>query len=72
MKTSLEAPPRTLLQVFKSLPEGTRVQLIEDHLVMSPAPLDRHQKIIVKLVAQLETFITQNNLGEVRISAYDV
>ncbi len=72
MKAILETPPRTLMQVFKNLPEGTLAQLIEDHLVMSPAPLDRHQKLLSKLHLLLGNFIEMHQLGEIRFSPYDV
>jgi hypothetical protein len=36
-------PPRTMMEVFESLPEGTSAQVIENNLVMSPVPLDIHQ-----------------------------
>lgn len=72
MQVAIETPPRTLLEVYKSLPEGTRIQLIEDNLVMSPAPLDRHQKILGKLYRLIADFVEVNDLGEVRFAPYDV
>ena len=72
MQVAIETPPRTLLEVYKSLPEGTRIQLIEDNLVMSPAPLDRHQKVLGKLSRLIGNFIEDNNLGEIRFAPYDV
>lgn len=69
----LTHPPRTLLEVFKSLPEGTPVQLIENELVMSPAPLDRHQIVLNEINFQILIHLKQNPLlGQVRISPYDV
>ncbi len=72
MQVAIESPPRTLLAVYKSLPEGTRIQLIEDNLVMSPAPLDRHQKVLGKLYRLIGNFVEEHELGETRISPYDV
>lgn len=72
MQTIIETPPRTLLEVYKCLPEGTRVQLIENNLVMSALPLDRHQKILGKLYRLIGDFVEDNDLGEVRFSPYDV
>lgn len=65
-------PPRTMMEVFESLPEGTSAQLIENNLVMSPAPLDVHQRIIVKIISKLDRFAELNHLGECRIAPYDV
>lgn len=65
-------PPRTLMEVFKSLPEGTLVQLIENSLVMTPSPSDAHQKILVKISNLLFNFIEKRELGEIRVAPYDV
>lgn len=46
-------PPRTMMEVFNSLPEGTRIQLIENNLVISPAPTDRHAVIIYEVFGEL-------------------
>lgn len=72
MQVAIETPPRTLLEVYKSLPEGTHIQLIEDNLVMSPAPLDRHQKTLGILSRLIGNFIDEGNLGEIRFAPYDV
>jgi Uma2 family endonuclease len=65
-------PPRTMMEVFNSLPEGTLVQLIENNLVMSPAPLDRHQVMIDEIYPGLSIFIKRNKLGTTRVAPYDV
>jgi Uma2 family endonuclease len=61
-----------MMQVFKGLPEGTFVQLIEDNIVHSPAPIYAHQKAIIELGASLFFFVKQHNLGEVAVSPVDV
>ena len=65
-------PLRTMFEVFKSLPEGTLCQLINNNLVMSPAPTDPQQKILMDISAQLFFYISKNQLGEVRVAPYDV
>jgi Uma2 family endonuclease len=65
-------PPQTMLEVYESLPEGTRVQLIQNKLIISPSPLDRHQKVSIKLASQLFVFTEKHDLGEVRAAPYDV
>src|SRR5438046_721078 len=65
-------PPRTMLEVFKSLPEGTLVQLIENNLIIAPSPKDRHQKYLLELAFQLLTHVRSKGSGEVRIALYDV
>ena len=49
MPETLIHPPRTILEVWESLPEGTLCQLINNELVMSPAPIDIHQVILNKI-----------------------
>jgi Uma2 family endonuclease len=65
-------PLRTILEVFQNLPEGTPAQLINNQIVMSPAPSDAHQKVLDKVYRQLGNFIELNRLGEVRVAPYDV
>ncbi len=36
-------PPRTGMEAFELMPEGTFCQLINDVLIMSPAPTPNHQ-----------------------------
>lgn len=65
-------PPRTIREVWDSLPEGTRAQIIENQLIMSPSPLDSHQKIFVDIFLPLGYFINKHSLGIVRSAPYDV
>jgi Uma2 family endonuclease len=69
--TSLR-PPRTILEVFNSLPEGTSAQLIESNIVMSPSPLDRHAQILMEVGSTLYRHIKIKKLGAVRVAPYDV
>jgi Uma2 family endonuclease len=72
MYTETLAPPRTMMEVFKSLPEGTLVQLIENKLIMAAAPLDRHQYLINEIYPELALFIKRKKLGTTRVAPYDV
>ncbi len=65
-------PPKTLLEVYKGLPEGTNAQLIENNLVMSPAPKDIHQKVLDKIYRRLGNFVEEKEIGETRTAPYDV
>jgi Uma2 family endonuclease len=65
-------PPRTMLEVFDSLPEGTNIQLIENNLVMSPAPLDVHQLYLDLIYPNLSIHVRKNRLGSTRCAPYDV
>ena len=68
----LHKPPRTITEVFESLPEGTRCEVINNTLVMSPSPLDTHQKVLGKIFTKLSLIVENKNLGELRIAPYDV
>src|SRR5437667_60310 len=65
-------PPRTVFEVFEMLPEGTLCQIINNTLVMSPAPTDSHQKVLGKIFTKLFNFIDDKQLGELRVAPYDV
>ena len=65
-------PPRTMMEVFNSLPEGTRIQLIENNLVMSPAPLSRHQITLDLIYPELSIYVRKKKLGQVLTAPTDV
>jgi Uma2 family endonuclease len=65
-------PPRTVMEVFKMLPEGTLAEVIENTLYMSPTPVTKHQRIVSKLMIHIGSFIEQNNSGEIFTAPYDV
>lgn len=72
MESTYIKPPKTLLEVFQNLPEGTPAQLINNQIVMSPAPSDRHQKVLDKVYRRLGDFVENKGLGETRVAPYDV
>ncbi len=65
-------PPRTILQAYRSLPEGTMAQLIQNQIIRSPAPLDRHQRYIDEIYPALSIFVKKRKLGITRVAPYDV
>jgi Uma2 family endonuclease len=65
-------PPRTIMEEYKSLPEGTLAQLIENELIMSPAPLEKHQSILMEISAEMFQFVKKHQMGVVRVAPYDV
>jgi Uma2 family endonuclease len=64
--------PRTILEVWESLPEGTFCQLINNNLVMSPSPTDKHQQISGDIFYEMKTIIKRKSLGQIRLAPYDV
>lgn len=69
---TIKRPPRTLLEVFQGLPEGTLAQLVENNIVMSPSPLFRHQKVLDQLYRQLGNFVEKHDLGQTLVAPMDV
>lgn len=65
-------PLKTMMEVYENLPEGTLAQLINNQIIMSPAPTNSHQQIVGEVFNQLFTFVKENNLGQVRLAPFDV
>ena len=72
METEYISPPRTIMDVFKMLPEGTLAELINGQIFMSPAPTNKHQRLVKSLCRILDDYVEKNSLGEVFISPSDV
>ncbi|AYL93775.1 Uma2 family endonuclease [Mucilaginibacter celer] len=64
--------PKTTMEVFKLLPEGTLCEVINNALYVSPSPTTDHQRILFDLAYQLRSAITNTGLGEVFIAPCDV
>ncbi len=61
-----------MFEVFENLPEGTPAQLINNQLVMSPAPSDTHQKVLMDISNRIYNYLEKNPVGVLRIAPYDV
>lgn len=72
MKFQIESPPRTIMEVYKMLPEGTLAELIDNTIYMSPSPVNKHQKILQSLFRKLSEQIEDTRNGEIFIAPYDV
>ena len=72
MEEVVERPPRTIMEVYKMLPEGTLAEIINGIIYMSPSPLRMHQRIIGKLFTQFFEYVESNKLGEVYVAPFDV
>lgn len=72
MPVTIPHPPKTMLEVWENLPEGTLCQLINNNLVMSPSPLDVHQVVLMDIFYELQVLIRKNKAGVLRIAPYDV
>ncbi len=72
METNVIPPPKTIMEVYKMLPEGTLAELINGQLYMSPAPNTNHQRVSGKIEFLLRAYIENNCLGEMFHAPYDV
>jgi Uma2 family endonuclease len=73
MKQNLiESPPRTIMEVYKNLPEGTLAELIDNVIYMSPSPIYKHQSVLQSIFRKLCAEITDKQRGEVIIAPFDV
>lgn len=72
MAVITQTPPRTLMEVYKMLPEGTRAELIENILYMPPSPTSNHQSASMELGSNIHFFLKRNDLGKVYSAPFDV
>lgn len=64
--------PENLLEVYKLLPEGTPIQLINNRFYMSPAPLFKHFETVDSIVEALKDEVKKNSIGKVVFAPVDV
>lgn len=65
-------PPRTLMEVFDLLPEGTLAELIDNKLCMSPVPLFKHQQAVKTISKELDKIVEGAEKGVTIIGPFDV
>lgn len=68
----IQTPPRTIMEVFKMLPEGTLAEVINKNLYMSPSPSTNHQWLVLELGSAIKDQLKSELLGKVFISPCDV
>ena len=64
--------PGKTIEDWRALPEGTRAELINGTLVMSPAPRVIHQIVAARFYDVLSAFVKAQNLGIVLPAPLDV
>ena len=64
-------PPRTMMEVFDMLPEGTLAELINNQLYMSPSPVFDHQNILLEIAVQVKQLLKEEK-GQVIVAPFDV
>ncbi|HLL43658.1 MAG TPA: Uma2 family endonuclease [Segetibacter sp.] len=69
---AIEQVPKTALEVFRLLPEGTLCEVINNVLYMSPAPKYDHQRLVRLFTQKISNYLDNTNIGELIISPFDV
>src|SRR5690606_41768587 len=73
MQSRSTSPPRTIMELYQMLPEGTLAELINGSIYMSPAPTPRHQSVIRELAFAILNYLRENNnKGELLFAPCDV
>lgn len=57
---------------YRATPEGTRYQLIEGELIMSPSPNRFHQQIVWNLVVLFSRYLERHAVGKAFVAPFDV
>ena len=65
---------RMTYEEFMALPEeeGKHYELIEGALVLNPAPVTKHQRVLRKMLTRLDRYFEERGGGEVFSAPYDV
>jgi len=72
MPDILTHPPTSMLEVWESLPEGTLCQLINNKLIMSPAPIFIHQVVLGEIYFEIAFHLKKKKIGKVIMAPLDV
>jgi Uma2 family endonuclease len=72
MKTLTDRPPRSPMELFKILPEGTLAEVINNQIYMAASPFYKHQKLVKALSRKLSELIEDKGTGEICLSPFDV
>lgn len=64
--------PANALEVFRLLPKGTRAEVLNNVLYMSPSPFYWHQQVLADLYLNIGNHVKKGNLGLVLPAPFDV
>ncbi len=70
--SELLTKPETMVDIYRLLPEGTPVQVINNQFCMSPAPNVPHFRIVGSLSDEFRRIVKESGLGEVFFAPVDV
>ncbi len=67
------AIPKTPMDIYRSLPEGTRAEIIDNVIYMPPSPFEAHQKVSGTLAGEIYLYFKQyDQRGRFYTAPFDV
>jgi len=72
METVVLEKQKYTYQDYLKTPDDKRYELINGNLTMSPAPITKHQIILITLVGELFMWLKTNPIGKVMVAPVDV
>lgn len=70
--TFIPKVPSNALDVFRLLPEGTRAEVLNNVLYMSPSPFYEHQQLVTLLTGKLWAHVETGKSGILLVAPFDV
>ena len=70
--TSIPKVPTNALDVFRLLPKGTRAEVLNNVLYMSPSLFFEHQRLVTLLTGKLWAYIETGKSGILLVAPFDV
>ena len=65
-------PPKTVMQMYEILPDGTRSEVIDNTIYMPPSPSEIHQDIVIGLNARIKIFVDDTLAGKFYVAPLSV
>lgn len=70
MNPAFNIPRKTIMEVYKNLPEGTLAELIDNVIYMSPSPVYNHQEVLLEISTHLK--LGTREFAKVIIAPFDI
>ena len=62
-----------MAEIVRTLPDdGTRYEIVDGELLVTPAPVRRHQRMVGRLFRLVADYVEQHGLGEALCSPADI
>ena len=72
-RMGVEVVPKLTFEQFRQLPDdGKRYELVRGEVHLTPSPTTKHQLVLQRLFASLDSYLSKNPLGRMLIAPLDV